>query len=144
MRLSDTYAKNYLDFLMGKTPELTAPAMVWAGLSTTDPETPDGKGTFTEVSGNGYGRILLSVRGESYPDDVPSASGREIENKRQLAWPKATGAYTVKGIGLFISETGGTPFASGFIGTAENHIAVNVQAGAIPMFEAEGFNIFCP
>lgn len=140
MRLSDAYANAYLNYLLGKTTKLEAPTQVWAGLSTNDPEASGG--TFTEVSGNGYGRILLSISNQSFPADISSASGREIKNVKQLVFPKATGAYTVKGIGLFSAETGGTPFATGVLGTKESPITVNVTAGALPMFEISGFELF--
>lgn len=142
MRLSNNYANQYLDFLLGKGSPPSAPAQVWAGLSTNAPET-DG-GTFTEVTGNGYGRALLTVRGQDAIDYINDAANRKIDNGRQITWPKATGAYSVRGIGFFASETGGTPFAVGDLGTPENPITVQVASGAIPMFEKNGFNVTVP
>ena len=142
MRLSNDYANQYLDFLLGKATAPSAPAQVWAGLSTNAPET-DG-GTFNEVTGNGYGRTLFTVRGTAVIDYINSASGRKIDNGKQITWPKATGAYSVRGIGLFASETGGTPFAVGDLGTPGNPITVQVASGAIPMFEKNGFNVTVP
>ena len=142
MKLSDSYANNYLNFLLGKTKQLVAPSTVWAGLCTNDPEVD---GAFTEVVGFGYSRILLSVLDETYPNDIASASNREIKNARQLAWPKATGAYTVKGIGLFTSasqESNPVPFAYGRLGTEEDPLTVTIADGALPIFEVGGFEIF--
>lgn len=142
MILSISYANDYLNFLFGKKEKLEAPSQVWAGLCANNPET-DG-GTFAEISGFGYGRTLLSLANAQYPADLASASGREIKNVRQLVFPKATGAYTARGVGFFSSETGGTPFAYGALGTPQNPLTLNVIAGALPMFEINGFRIYAP
>lgn len=143
MILSATYANQYLNFLLGKTASITAPTQVWAALSTNNPE----GGTFTEVSGNGYSRVLISLKGETYPAEIGTASDRNIKNVKQISFPKATGAYTVLGIGLFSAETGGTPFAYGALTNSDgtvNTSGVAVAEGAVPLFEASAFNIYMP
>lgn len=138
MILSVDYANNYLNFLLGKTKTLTAPTQVWLGLCTNDCEA---EGTFSEVSGNGYGRTLLSYSGQTLDVTISAAAARALENLKQIVTPKATGDYTVKGIGLFSAETGGTPFAWGNLDT-ENGVAV--VTGALPMFEKGAFGLYMP
>lgn len=143
MILSASYANQYLNFLLGKTATLTAPAEVWAGLSTNNPE----GGTFTEVSGNGYARVLISLKGESYPAEIGSAANYEIGNVKQISFNKATGGYTVKGVGLFSAATGGSPFSYGALTNSDgsvNEEGVSVVTGAVPLFEASAFGIYMP
>lgn len=143
MRLSDSLANAMLNGLIGVDSMPEAFTEVWMGLSTNNPEA-DG-GTFNEVSGFGYGRTLVTINGQAYPDFIGGASGREVANKKQIVFPKATGAYDVAGFGLFENETGGTPFATGYLGTEDSPKTVNIVEGALPMFERDGaFNIFAP
>lgn len=140
MILSSAYANSYLNFLLGKTASLTAPTQVWAALYVANPE----GGSFNEVSGNGYGRVLISIKGEAYPADIGNASNKSITNVKQIAFPKATGKYTVKGIGLYTEEVNGSPFAYGALTNADgtiNENGVEVNAGAVPLFEPGTFEI---
>lgn len=144
MILSNDYANNYLNFLMSKTSSLTAPNQVWLGLSTNNPEAD---GSFSEVSGNNYGRVLISIKGEAYPEDITSASNRALGNKKQISFPKASAQYTVKGVGLFSVENGGSPFAYGALTNADgsvNENGVEVAEGAVPLFEPSAFGISAP
>lgn len=145
MPFSDTYANSILNYALSKTSSLTAPSQVWIGLSSNDPEA-DG-GTFTELSGGGYSRVLISQKGETHPNIIGPASDRAITNAYQLNWPKATLDWTVKGIGLFSSQTGGTPFFYGAIELTEEQIAAGglvVEAGAVALFDPQTFKISFP
>lgn len=145
MPVSNDYAKQYLDFLLAKITTLTAPDRVWAGLSSNDPEKD--KGTFNELSGGGYARVLISIRGETYPDIIGPASDRAITNAYQLNWPKATLDWIVKGIGLFSAPSGGSPFFYGAIELTEDQIAAGgliVEAGAVALFDPQTFKISFP
>ena len=135
LKLSVDYANAYLEYLMGKRASLPSAKEVWVGLSTNDPSS----GTFTECSGNGYARKLIAVVGNTYVDYIGEASDRSIENTDQVVFPKATGAYTVKGIGLFTAESGGAPFAYGPL-TGSN-TSVSVVKDALPMFEIGGLGL---
>lgn len=143
MRLSDAMANALLAGLIGADSMPDGFSQVWMGLSTNAPET-DG-GIFSEVSGAGYGRTLVAINGQAYPDFIGEASGREVANRKQIVFPKATSAYTVGGFGLFAEESGGSPFAVGNLGTKKNPKTVDIAEGALPMFEKDGaFNIYAP
>lgn len=110
MPFSTAYANNILNWAMGKYTSMTTHTQVWIGLCSNDPEA-DG-GTFTELSGNGYARVLLSQYNEAYPTIISAATDRTITNNAQIGFTRATGGAwdTVNGYGLFIAPTGGTPF----------------------------------
>ena len=138
MPFNDTYANNILNYAFAKTTQLQAPTLVYIGLCSNDPEA-DG-GTFTELSGNGYHRVLISQRGEAYPNQISSASDRAIQNTKQINWTKATGDWMdAKGFGLFSAETGGTPF---FYGKLEE--PVSVKSGSVALFDPYAFKITFP
>ena len=147
MALSDSYANQYLNFLLSKVSTLTAPTQVWAGLSSNDPDKD--KGVFSELSGGGYARVLISIKGETYPNFINPASDRAVTNGYQIAWPKATLDWTVRGFGLFSSATGGSYFYSGAIELTEEQIAagidsLTVEAGAVALFDPQTFKISFP
>lgn len=126
---SNDYANQILNYTLAKIPELSAPAMVYIGLCSNDPEA-DG-GTFTELSGGGYERVLIVQKGETYPDVIGSAAGRAITNSKQFNWNKASAGWVMaKGLGLFSVPTGGAPF---FYATLDAE--VTVPAGAVALFE---------
>lgn len=135
MPYSNTYANNILNYTFGKTATLAAPEYVYIGLCTNDPEAD--KGSFTELSGNGYSRILISHRGQTYPDVINSASDRVVKNAKQINWTKATGDWPeAKGFGLFSAATGGTPFYYGKLSEG-----VTCEAGAVMLFDPEALQI---
>lgn len=145
MPFSNSYANSILNHTFAKTQQLNAPNQVWIGLSSNNPEA-DG-GTFNELSGGGYGRVLISLRGETYPNFINSASDREITNSYQIAFPKATAEWTVNGIGLFSSQTGGEPFFYGAIELTEEQIEAGgliVDPGAVALFDPETLKIGFP
>lgn len=138
MPFSTTYANNILSFLFAKTASLSAPSAVYIGLSTNDPEA-DG-GSFSELSGNGYARVLICQRGASYPAVIGSAANRAITNSGQINWTKATLDWPeVKGFGLFENSSGGSPF---FYGKLEE--PVTCVAGAVALFDPQTLRISFP
>lgn len=135
MPFSTSYANSFLNYTFAKTTGLTAPNVVYIGLCTNDPEA-DG-GTFTELSGNGYARVLISQKGETYPNVIGSASNRAITNTYQINWTKATAAWTTaKGFGLFSAATGGEPFFYGKLAAD-----VTVPEGAVALFDPNALSI---
>lgn len=138
MPFSTTYANNILNFLLAKTASLSAPSAVYIGLCTNDPEA-DG-GTFNELSGGGYSRVLISQRGASYPNVIGSASARAITNQYQINWTKATLDWDeAQGFGFFESANGGSPF---FYGKLEE--PVTCVAGAVALFDPQTLRISFP
>ncbi len=130
-------SNSILDWAFGKG-TLSAISNVYIGLSTNDP-VADG-GTFTELSGNGYARVLINIYNSAYPGLINSASARRILNGRQINWTKATGDWPeAKGVGLFTAATGGSPY---FYGTLEE--PVTCPAGAVFLFDPETMKVSFP
>lgn len=146
MPFSTTYANNILNYLFSKTSTLTAPDYVYLGLSTNDPEA-DG-GTFTELSGGGYARVLISQKGVTYPNVIGSASSRAITNQYQINWTKATLDWSrVKGFGLFSAASGGTPFFYGALELTDEEAeagGILCEAGAVMLFDPQTLKISFP
>ena len=130
MPFSTTYANNILNWAMGRTNTMSGHSKVFIGLCSNDPEADNG--TFTELSGNGYGRVLLHQYGETYPSLMNSATDRGVVNGKQIGFTKATGGawVTANGYGLFTAETGGSPF---FYAKLKN--PVNTPEGAVFLFD---------
>lgn len=141
MILSETYANNYLSFLLGKVKTLTAPTTVYIGLSTNNPEIEDGDyaiGDFNEITGDTYERVVLVINGESYPNLVGTADDRKMTNIAQINWTKTVEGYPdANGFGLFSAATGGTPFAVGKLAST-----LTTPAGAVALFDAGGLEFF--
>lgn len=109
MPFSTNHANLILNVVMCKEKQMTTGTGVWLGLCANDPE--EGKGSFSELSGNGYSRVLIHQMGQDYPGLMGSASERAISNLKQIGFTKATGAWaTANGYGLFYQSAGGTPF----------------------------------
>lgn len=146
MPFSTTYANDILNYTFAKTQSLTAPSAVYIGLSTNDPEA-DG-GAFTELSGNGYARVLISQRGATYPALIGSAASRAISNIAQINWTKATADWVrVKGFGLFSSASGGTHFFYGKLELTEEEEAAGgilCEVGAVMLFDPNTLKISFP
>lgn len=138
MPFSDSYANDILNYLFSKTTELTAPKQVYIGLCSNDPEADNG--TFVELSGNGYSRVLISIKGNEYPTKIANAASRAIQNIEQINWTKATGDWIpAKGFGLFSAPTGGSPF---FYGRLEKPITC--EAGAVALFDPKSLKVSFP
>lgn len=135
MPFSDSYANNILNYVFSKTNSLSAPSAVYIGLSTNDPEATNG--TFNELAGYGYARVLVSQRGSAYPNMIGTASNRAITNTYQINWAKATGEWeTANGFGLFDAPTGGEPF---FYGKLTEPVIV--PNGAVALFDPNALRI---
>lgn len=129
MPFSVEQANSILNFMFSKTGTLTAPTSIYMALSSNDPEADNG--TFTELSGGGYARVLVSVKGETYPDFIGSASARSIKNTKQIVFNKATADWaTAKGFALFSGVSGGAPF---YYAKLDNE--VTVPTGAVALFD---------
>lgn len=129
MPFSTTYANSILNLMMGRTASLNGHTLVFLGLSSNDPEADNG--TFTELSGKGYGRVLLHQYNETYPALMGTAAARGVTNAKQIGFTKATADWaTAKGYGLFTAETGGTPFFY-----AKLREPVDTPAGAVFLFD---------
>ena len=138
MPFSDSYANQILNYTLAKTATLNAPSAVYIGLCTNDPEATGG--TFNELSGGGYTRILIAQRGQDYPDVIGTAAGRAITNVKQVNWAKATLDWAeANGFGYFSTPTGGTPF---FYGKLEE--PVTCVAGAVALFDPQTLRIEFP
>lgn len=141
MPFSDTYANNILDFIFAKTASLSAPSAVYVGLCSNDPEADSG--AITELSGNGYTRVLVSQRGASYPNAIGSASGRMIQNTQQINWTKATADWAeAKGFFLSSSPTVGEKTAIFFYGKLDE--PVTCVSGAVALFDPQTLKISFP
>lgn len=149
MPFTNTYANQILDYTLSKTYQLTATERVYIGLCTNDPEA-DG-GAIRELSGGGYSRVLISIRGETYPNVIGSASGRAITNPYQINWTKATLDWE-RINGFFLSTSGTVGETSGifFYGALtldeETKAAggLLVEAGAVALFDPKSFKIEFP
>lgn len=137
MPFSNTYANNILDWAFGKK-DLGRLETVFIGFSTNDPEADNG--AFSELSGGAYHRVAVGSYGDPYPDYINAASGREITNGKQINWTKATANWPdAKGLGLFTTETGGTPFYY----CALDQV-LSVEAGAVALFDPGALKIKFP
>lgn len=130
MPFSNTYANNILGWAFGKN-SLPNHSKVYIGLCSNDPEADNG--TFTELTGGNYARVLVSVNGAAYPDFIGAAASREIKNVKQITWAKASADWTqAKGFGIFNVETGGTPYFYGKLTQP-----VTCASGEICIFDPE-------
>ena len=146
MPFNDSYANQILNWAFGKA-QLSALSKVYIGLCTNDPEASGG--TFNELSGKGYTRVLISQHGETYPNLIGSASNRQIQNTYQINWTKATADWErVKGFGLFTTESGTTaPFFYGKLDLNEEDQAnggILCVAGAVMLFDPQTLKISFP
>lgn len=139
MPFNTTTANALLNWTLGNsTVNLPQNDKVYIGLSTNDPEA-DG-GTFTELTGDTYERVLINNGESAYPDVIGSASNRSIENIKQINWTKATTNWpAVKGFGLFTAKTGGQPY---FYGKLEE--VLNVVSGSVALFDPGALKISFP
>lgn len=135
-----TKAHNILEHLFGaKT--LTAPEYVYIGLCSNDPEADEG--SITELSGNGYSRVLIARGGQAYPDIMSDGYDRSIWNKVQINWTKATGDWVdANGFFLASSSTVGDTSSIFFYGKLET--AVSCKAGEVALFDPNSLRISFP
>ena len=139
MPFSTTEANNILNWMFGKTGALSAKNKVYIGYSSNDPEKDNG--VFNELSGGSYSRVLISQYNETYPDVIGTASGRSIQNVKQINWNKATADWeTAKGFGLFTTETGGTPYYYASL----DEPYPTAETGAVSLFDPATLKITFP
>ena len=142
MPFDTTTANSILAWAMGKG-ILATKSKVYIGLSSNDPEA-DG-GTFNELSGDTYERVLVSQYGEAYPPFIGNAADRSITNVKQINWTKATKQWPlINGFGYFDTPTGGTPFYYGKLDLTEEQQAVGgvlVEPGAVFLFDPASMKI---
>ena len=140
MPFSNAKASEILNYMFSKTnTTLTPPQYIYMGLSSNDPEADNG--TFTEISGNGYARVLVSIKGETYPDFIGAASGRTIQNTKQITFNKATANWpNVKGFGLFTAATGGSPFYYAKV-DSDDPDGIPVTEGAVALLDPGAMKI---
>lgn len=154
MPFSEDYATNILNYMMAKVKTLSAPSIVYIGLSTNDPEEDNGKFTELSVAGNyGYSRVLISryddnlftVMGQYKPEGASKADPRTFTNLKQINWTKASSDWPrINGFGLFSSEAAITPFFYGSLDlTPEVKEAggLLVREGEVALFEPNTFKI---
>ena len=149
MPFTTTYANSILNYTFSKVSQLTAPSAVYIGLCSNNPESDNG--SITELSGGGYHRVMISQKGEMYPNLINLASDRAIVNQYQINWSKATTDWPrVKGLFLSSSPTVGETTSIFFYGalelTEEQELAggLLVEAGAVALFDPQTFKISFP
>lgn len=101
MSKSNYLEKKILDHVFGKT-AFTAPANIFAGLSTADPG--DDGSTLAEPSGNNYSRVSTA------PADWNAATlgAGTLTNLNAVTFPVASGSWgTVTHLALFDASSGG-------------------------------------
>ena len=138
MPFSTTDANAILNWMMGGS-TLAVKSDVYMGLLTNDPEADEGSCTEIAEGFDTYERVLISTGSpDNYPYLMGAASEREIKNKAQINWTKAKDQQwpEVKGIALYTSKTGGTPF---YYAKITNPFTVD--PGEVALFEAEAFKI---
>lgn len=110
-----------------------SPNELYLALCSNDPVADDG--TFTELSGDTYARVLLKRKSDTLPDYLSSVSNGKVYNEKQIVFNRATTAWTqAKGIGLFTAKTGGSPT---FYATLKTPI--DVAANQIVTFDPNTF-----
>lgn len=149
MPYRNNYANQLLNYTFSKQATLTAPSAVYIGLCSNNPEKDDGQ--ITELSGGGYARVLISMKGATYPNMIGSAADRTITNPYQINWTKATEDWArVKGFFLSSSATVGEDENIFFYGALdlsdedEEAGGLLVEAGAVCLFDPLGFEISFP
>ena len=146
MPFTTDYANQILNVAMAKTAQVSAPLTVYLGLCSNDPEASNG--SVTELSGGNYDRIAISAKSSTHPDYMSSASGRAIQNTKQINWTKASVTWArVKGFFLSTSPTVGETYGIFFYGkldlTKEEEAAggLLVEAGMVALFDPQAFRI---
>lgn len=146
MPFTTNFANEILDYALAKRASLNAPAAVYIGLCSNDPE-EDG-GVIVELSGGGYTRVMISQRGQAYPNLIGTATERTITSIRQINWTKAQYDWErINGFFLSSSETVGEKtgiFFFGKIELSEEDAAAGgllVETGAVALFDPRSLTI---
>lgn len=141
MPFSTAKAEEILNYMFSKSKfNLAPPEEVYLGLSSNDPEASGG--AFNEISGKGYARVKVSVRGATNPDYIGEASGRTIQNTKEIHFNKATANWpNVNGFGLFDDETEGAPFYYAKVDSETYPDGIPVTANSVALFDPGALKI---
>lgn len=103
----------------------------------TSPPSSDGTG-FTEMSGNGYLRVLIGNSSQSETQKMGTLAGGHIENDEIIYFPETTGSWSgLTHWGFFTGATGGTPeMWSPLTGGP-----ITIPSGYIPLFRVGTFEM---
>lgn len=142
----DSNSNSLLDWTFGRA-KLAEKSRVYIGLCTNDPVAD--KGVFNELEGKAYKRKLINVyAAQDHYNYISPASARSILNGEQINYTKAAEDWDpVNGIGLFITETGGTPYYYGRLELTEEQAAqggVVCPAGALFLFDPQTLKVSFP
>ena len=133
MPMTNAQKAKLLDHYYGG-PDLTRPATLYIGLSTTTPT--DAGANFTEPVGNGYARIAVTNDSTKW-NSATSANPSVKTNKVQLEFPEATGNWgTITHWGIFEVSTGGT-----CVDWAALELAKAISTGDVARFKAADLKI---
>lgn len=143
MPFSKHYANSVLNFAFAKNTSISFPSKAYIGLCSNDPEQDQ---RIFELSGNGYSRVLISAKGEEYPNQMAVATDREIFNAFQINWTKATGDW-MEAKGFFITSNTNVVVTTDdenviFYGKLQE--PVTVEAGMVALFDPRAFRISFP
>ena len=157
MPFSNNISQHILKLMFTKDYSFPTVNEVWMALSTNNPETATPPGTFQEMMGDTYKRVLLIKNGDSYPDYLNDPEVREVSNKNQINWTKAqTDWPRLQGFALFtrdrtkqetdpmISADNVAMLYYGALELSDEDKAaggLEVKAGAVALFDPEAFKI---
>jgi hypothetical protein len=128
MSFANYWENEILDHVFNKG-AYSAPANIFVGLSTADPE--EDASALAEPSGNGYARVSTAAA------DWDTASSGVIDNVNTIIFPTATGDWgTVTHFALFDAASGGNMLAYGILG-----LSVAVALNNTPRFTAAQLEI---
>lgn len=129
----DFLSNELLDHVFGGA-AYSAPATVYAGLSTTTPN-KDGTGV-TEPSGNNYARVAITANSTNFP----AASGGAMANGTDIQFPTPSGSWgQCTHLVLFDASTNGNKLAFGALTVAQTPVSGNtvvVPTGDLDLTEA--------
>jgi hypothetical protein len=114
MAMTNSLANMILDHIVGRRASIDVGSDFYCALGTSaTAPIPAGTG-FTEVSGNGYARVLIGARGQTATLKVTAASAGASANDVQIHFPKATGVWgVVRYFGIYGSAVSTTLLAYG-------------------------------
>lgn len=146
MPFTTEYSNDILNMLFGKKSATVMQLYdrIYLALSSNDPTTSNG--AFSELGGNGYERVLISNRAETYPNLIGEASERKIKNEVEIHFKQSTDSWpTAHGIGLYgvnVNSKGEelTPVFLWYGSLASNPLVVD-KAGMVPLLSEEALTI---
>jgi hypothetical protein len=116
MSFANYWEDEILDHVFGKG-SYTAPANIFVGLSTADPD--EDAGGLAEPVGNAYARVSTA------PADWNDSASGVISNANLITFPTATGDWgQITHFALFDAVSGGNMLAYGLLGSSPS-VALN-------------------